>query len=213
MKENPLKRIDPIIKAIEIGLENWVRTKCESLDTLSLELSGSSLQLLQGKVTGVKLSASKCIFQGLNFHHAEIESGPIQIKINFSMKGQRVKLEEAFYIKGNLSLIGNELSQALISGQWQGVGDLVAEKLLGVKSLESLSIQNDLLEIKGRDPNNNELILGRFNIDAAGGNLRINPLNKQAMILILPMDPSIKINSAMLKGGKLWITGWSEVNP
>ncbi len=212
MSTNSLKANDPFIRAIEIGLKSWIRSKCKSLGTLTLVLRGSSLELLRGRLLGLKIVANKVNFQGLYFHRASLESGPIQIKFNLSLNGKKVNLANNFELNGSLSLKGNDLSRTLISDKWKWLGDLLADQLLGIKSLENLIITNDMLEIEGKDPKGKEQRKEKFRVDAFKGNLRIKPLNNEGIVL-LPMDPSIQIDNAKLLDGELLITGRAKVSP
>ena len=43
---------DPVLKLLASGLQFWIRQQCESVDQLELQLHGSTLALLRGRLEG-----------------------------------------------------------------------------------------------------------------------------------------------------------------
>ena len=53
------------------GLQLWVRQQCQSIDSLEIRLEGSPLQLLRGRLAGVRLLARRVVYQ--QFHLVLVE--------------------------------------------------------------------------------------------------------------------------------------------
>ena len=63
-----------LTQIVEVGLEVWLRSQCESINEVKLELTTTTLQLLSGRLSRAKLLAEKvtfeeglCTFDGENF--------------------------------------------------------------------------------------------------------------------------------------------------
>ena len=56
---------DPLLNVLAGALRLWIRSRCDSLGSLELELIGSSWSLLRGRLDGVSLKARDVCFQGL----------------------------------------------------------------------------------------------------------------------------------------------------
>ena len=57
----------PLLQLLSNGLQIWIRGQCDEVGELKLNLQGSALQLLRGKLVGVSLTARKVSFQKLPF--------------------------------------------------------------------------------------------------------------------------------------------------
>jgi hypothetical protein len=55
----------PLLQLLSNGLQIWIRAQCDEVGELKLNLQGSALQLLRGKLEGVSLTARKVRFQDL----------------------------------------------------------------------------------------------------------------------------------------------------
>lgn len=47
----------PFLKIVSQGLNFWIRSKCDTVGDLTIELKGSAFKLVQGKIEGVILNA------------------------------------------------------------------------------------------------------------------------------------------------------------
>ena len=56
---------DPVLQLLASGLQFWIRQQCESVEQLELQLHGSTLALLRGRLEGVSLVARKAVFSAL----------------------------------------------------------------------------------------------------------------------------------------------------
>ena len=69
---------DPLLKVLAGALRLWIRSQCDSLGSLELELIGSSWSLLRGRLDGVSLKARDACFQGLPLQSVNLSSGPMR---------------------------------------------------------------------------------------------------------------------------------------
>ena len=49
----------PLLQLLANGLKIWVRRQCDAVGELKLELHGSALELLRGRLSGVSLMARR----------------------------------------------------------------------------------------------------------------------------------------------------------
>lgn len=202
----------PLIQLLAKALQLWIRSRCKSVGELTVDLQGSSKDLLQGKIQGATVEARDVNFQGLIIQHAEIKSGLIQVNINIGWPAKAIQLNEAFSIFGNITMTGKELNQSLLSDQWRWLGDHLSEELMGLAPLGGLRIDNDVLELQAPVIGDNEPARQRFSLSAEDGTLRISHLvgGKETN---LPMDPAINIEKGVLASGMLSLCGNAKVSP
>ena len=210
MSHQSYKGKSPILQILEVGLQFWIRSQCKTVGNLKLVLSGSTLELLQGSVAEVSVIAEKVNFIDLPLHYIELKSGPIKVNLNQALKNQRISFKEVFHIEGSVSLIGNEIEEALLSEQWNWLGKWLAKELLGDNSLESLTFSKDSIKLVSSNTNCRKTKEGEFKIRLNSGDIIIESKDQKIQAL-LPMDPSIKINKAMIKDGEFILTGHSIV--
>ena len=202
----------PLVQLLARGLQLWIRSRCKAVGDLKVELQGSSAGLIRGRLEGVSLEARDVNFDGLPLQHAELNSGPVRVKVNFSRPSQAVQLEDAFSLTGNVTMKGKELNQALLSERWRWLGDLLTEELMGLTPLGGLRIDNDILELQAAVKGQSEPAIQRFSLQALSGTLQIRPLEGDGQV-DLPMDPSIQIDKAVLAAGLLHLSGRANVTP
>jgi len=202
----------PLLQLISNGLQIWIRGQCDEVGELKLNLKGSALQLFRGRLDGVSLTARKVSFQNLPLLRAELQSGPLHAQINPSQPGQPIQLANPFRIDGEVVLNGTDLNCAVASDRWRWLGDLLCEQLMGLTTLQSLTIDNDVLELQAAVIAEHSPAKARFRIEAEAGTIKVTHLDNLRSIL-LPMDPGIQIEEANLKAGQLILEGNATVNP
>ena len=85
----------PVMQLLASGLQIWVRQQCQSIGSLDIQLQGTGLQLLRGRLAGVQLLARRVIYKDLHFELVELNSGPIQVHSGNLLKGQPLQLKIA----------------------------------------------------------------------------------------------------------------------
>ena len=204
----PSPRSGPVLQLIASGLKLWIRSSCESIGDLQLELQGSGLGLLQGKLEGVTLIAREVRFRGLPLQLADLRSGPIQV--NLTPGG--VVLQQFFDVQGEVTITGRGLNEALLSEPWRWLGDWLAEQLMGLTPLGGLLIDNDQMELRVPVVAHKDPARRRFRLRAAQGTVAIQPIDDDHTTL-LPMDEGIQIEQAELQAGILHLNGRARVTP
>ncbi|WP_320668029.1 DUF2993 domain-containing protein [Prochlorococcus sp. MIT 1307] len=214
MSNKPLSKKGPLIQIIESGLEIWVRTQCQSIGKIKIEINASALELLTGRFSGAKIKANDVIFKGLPFYEVSLTSNSLHLQIDLSNKKQKVSLKDIFEVQGRISLESQSLNKIIFSKQWSWIGDWLAKNLLEVTKLEALSIKGNSIEAKstGKDPVINSNNVEFLEVEANSGTLIFKNKSKDISKL-LPMDPSIFIDSATLEDEKLHLTGYSKIKP
>ncbi|WP_413429251.1 DUF2993 domain-containing protein [Synechococcus sp. Cu2B8-bc1011] len=202
----------PLLQLLSNGLQIWIRGQCDEVGELKLNLQGSALQLLRGKLEGVSLTARKVSFQKLPLLRAELKTSSLQAHINPSHPGQPIQLSHSFNIDGEVVFNGADLNRALASDRWSWLGDLLSEQLMGLTPLRSLSIDDDLLELQAAVIATQDPVRARFGLKASEGTIQITHL-ETGKSLLLPMDPGIHIQKAHLKAGQLILEGTATVSP
>ena len=75
------KRSGPVLQLLASGLQFWIRQQCQAVDSLELQLHGSALGLLRGRLDGVSLVARRVVFSSLEIEQVELNSDAIQVQI------------------------------------------------------------------------------------------------------------------------------------
>lgn len=202
----------PILQLLANGLGLWIRSQCDEVGELKLNLHGSALQLLRGRLDAVDLKARRVSFQGLPIQHAELRSGALKVNLRPGFPQQVLQLQQAFSLTGGVTLQGTDLNRALLSDHWRWLGDWLAEQLLGLPTLGSLTVNNDILLLEAPVINAGDSIRRQFRLQADAGTLRIEHLDADEAVH-LPMDPGIRIKEARLQAGQLHLLGEATVKP
>ena len=204
---------DPLLKVLAGALRLWIRSQCDSLGSLELELIGSSWSLLRGRLDGVSLKARDACFQGLPLQSVNLSSGPIAVDMKLLSPGQMLALQQPFQVAGEVSFNGSQLNSALLSEPWRWLGDWMAEQLMGLSPLGALRIDADLIELQVSVAAHQDPARRRFRLHAEQGTVCFRPEAAEEPRILLPMDPAIRIEQAQLGGGQLGLNGHASVTP
>ncbi len=210
-------RSSPVLQLLASGLQLWIRQQCQAVDALELQLHGSALQLLRGRLEGVSLVAQGVVYQQLVFERVELTSGLIRVQMGGLLKGQGLQLQEPFRISGTVGFSAEGLERVLTSPPWQWLGDLLAEQLLGRSPLTGLRIAEDRLvlvvaQAEAQATAGPPLLELQARPEAVNGSVEIRAIEGEA-VARLPMDPSIRIDEARLRNGSFELEGEARVLP
>ena len=204
---------DPLLNVLAGALRLWIRSQCDNLGSLELELTGSSWSLLRGRLDGVSLKARDVRFQGLPLQLVDLCSGPIAVDMKLLSPGQMLALKQPFQVAGEVSFNGRQLNSALLAEPWRWLGDWMAEQLMGLSPLGALRIDADLIELQVPVAAHQDPARRRFRLHAEEGTLCFRPETADEPRMLLPMDPAIRIEQAHLGGGQLALKGKASVTP
>ncbi|WP_221630189.1 MULTISPECIES: DUF2993 domain-containing protein [unclassified Synechococcus] len=202
----------PVLQLLASGLQLWIRRQCDAVGSLEIQLHGSALNLLRGRLEGVSLMARQVIYEGLEIELVQLQSDRLQIQIGGVLRGQPVQLEQAFRVHGLVAFTGAGLSSSLHRPQWQDLSDQLGDQLLGLKPLHRLRIDRDTLIVSAEAQGEPRLMELETRTEANLGTVVIRDLDGQLRAR-LPMDPNIRIDSATLEGGMLLLRGEARVSP
>lgn len=205
-------RSSPVLQLLASGLQLWIRQQCSAVDSLDLQLHGSVLQVLRGRLEGVSLEARGVVYQELQLERVRLTSTPIAVQMGGLLKGQGLGLEHPFQVSGTVAFSGEGLNQALTAPPWGWLGDLLAEQLLGCSPLRSLRIADDRLVLAVAPSGGPQPWELQTRPQAVNGSVEIRAIEGEA-VARLPMDPSIRIDGARLDNGSLELEGEARVLP
>lgn len=211
MTSPDLRGNGPVMQLLASGLQLWIRQQCQAIGSLDIQLEGSALQLLRGRLAGVQLLARRVVYQNLHFELVELRSGPIHVHTGNLLKGQPLQLEQAFQIQGQVSFTPDGLTRSLSTAQWRALGDSLAEDLLGIVPLVELRMNRDSLVLAARGLGSPDLIELETRVAAVEGSVEIRSLDGNVSRR-LPMDPGITIDEARLEAGMVQLVGTARVS-
>lgn len=169
-------------------------------------------QLLRGHLQAVRLQARKVVFQNLSLEEVDLRSDPIRLGMAALLRGQNVRLDHPFRVRGSVQLTGEGLSRTLTTPQWQELADHLGQELLGVTPLERVKLldQSLILESPGRQGE------GAVEVEThmllCEGTLQLRPLDGRPP-LPLAMDEAIRLERAEVRSGRLELAGEALVRP
>ena len=196
----------PVLNLLASGLQAWIRQQCEAVESLELQLHGSALGLLRGRLEGVSRVARRVIYSSLEIEMVELRSSAIQVQLGNLLKGQALQLHQAFQIEGYVAFTAAGLCRSLCMPQWRGLGDQLAETLLGLTPLQEVRIERDRLILQAQGMSCDTLP------EAVDGHLELRRAEGEQRVA-LPGDPNIQISEANLEGRLLQLHGNARVWP
>ena len=202
----------PVLQLLASGLQFWIKQQCDAVAQLELQLHGSALQLLRGRLEGVTLVASGVEFAGLPMERVELRSGPIQLKTGLLLKGQGLTLDHSFAVRGQVLFSGVGLDRGLGDRRWRPLADGLAQDLLDAPSLGELAISDGALVLASGDPGDQPKRQLATRPKAVDGALELHSLDGQRRTR-LPADPNIRIERARITAGQLELHGEAQVSP
>ncbi|WP_296365029.1 DUF2993 domain-containing protein [Vulcanococcus sp. Clear-D1] len=200
------QRSSPVLQLLASGLQFWIRQQCEAVENLELQLHGSSLGLLRGRLDGVSLVARRVVFSSLEIERVELRSDAIEIQVGNLLRGRAVQLDHPFSIEGTVAFSAGGLGRSLCTPHWRPLGDQLVDGLLGLTPLQSVSIERDRLVLQSQDHRCETIPR------AVDGHLELCG-EEGSPCVALPTDPNITIEAANLEGGLLQLQGKARVSP
>jgi hypothetical protein len=202
----------PLLGLLSRGLDLWLRQQCSLIEGLEIQLEGSAAQLMRGRLEGVRLRARRVVYQNLRFDRVELASGVIRVRMGALLRGQSLKLEHPFQVRGSVAFSGPDLGVSLATPSWRSLGDGLAEEILGLTPLAGLRIEEERLVLIAHGSGGGRPLEVATSVRAVEGNLEVLSLDGGALAR-LPMDPAIRIEQAQIGGGLLQLLGEARVSP
>ena len=208
----PLTPAGPLLGLLSRGLELWLRQQCSLIEGLEIQLEGAAAQLMRGRLEGVRLRARRVVYQNLRFDRVELASGVIRVRMGALLRGQSLKLEHPFHVRGSVAFSGPDLGVSLATPSWRSLGDGLAEEILGLSPLAGLRIEEGRLVLIAHGSGGGRPLEVATSVRAVEGNLEVRSLDGGALAR-LPMDPAIRIERAQITSGLLKLLGEARVSP
>ena len=209
MKNNSIKK-NRLLEIVANGIELWIRSRVKSIEDIQIELQGSIFGILRGQLLGINFYATKANFQGLNFCEARLQTGRINIQIDFSKKS-KLTLKNDFNVFGKVNIEGKSLENNLLDDSWKWLGEWICIELMGKSELISIEFLQNKIKLKAFIKDLGEIVDRRFKISNHEGSILIYN-EEYSLKAILPMDQSIFIDKAYIANYNLIIEGNSKVN-
>jgi hypothetical protein len=152
------------------------------------------------------------VYQNLRFDRVELASGVIRVRMGALLRGQSLKLEHPFQVRGSVAFSGPDLGVSLATPSWRSLGDGLAEEILGLTPLAGLRIEEGRLVLIAHGSGSGRPLEVATSVRAVEGNLEVRSLDGGALAR-LPMDPAIQIEQANIGGGLLQLLGEARVSP
>jgi hypothetical protein len=203
---------DPVLQLLAAGLQLWVRQQCEGVESLEVLLEGSALQLLRGRLEGVRVMARGVRYRKLQLELVELTSSGLQIQMGNLWRGRPLQLQQAFRISGLVSFTPEGLSRSLAQPEWRPLADQLAEELLGIAPLVKLAIRGDRLVFTAQAVGEARPVELETTLEASAGSVLISAA-AGAVSCLLPMDQAIQVDRATLEAGMVVLEGSASVTP
>lgn len=152
---SPSKQSRIISTVLSPAVRLWLRSQVEHVEDLHVKIEGGDRQILSGQVQKVSLSARKAVYQGLHLSQVQLAGEKIRINLGQVLRGQPLRLLEAFPIAGDVllqeadlnaslqaPLLADALTEFLVTLLQSGSTDLLQSP-----APESLNLQNPQIVI------------------------------------------------------------------
>lgn len=195
------------------ALQLWLRQQVEVEGHLHLQLHGSALNLLRGRLDGVSLQARRVTYNDLQLELVDLRSGAIRVHTGNLLKGRSLQLDHPFSVSGQVSFCPEALNRSLSRPRWRGLADWLAEQLLGITPLQDLRISGNRLVLVAQGMSAGDRVELETCLAATPEGLSIQAADGQQELLRLPVDPAIALEAARIEAGMLVLEGKARVTP
>ena len=203
----------PLLALLSRGLEFWVRQQCQAIEKLEIQLEGTALQLLRGRLAGVVVQARGVRYQELELEEVRLRGEAMEVRIGSLLRRQTLELESPFQVRGRIRFSGEGLNRSLAHPNWNWLADQLAEDLLGIRPLEVLSIRGDQLILQARSGGADSTTVQRaVGLEAREGTVELKSLENE-QVCRLTMDPAIKLEWVEVGCGHLDLGGVGTIAP
>lgn len=203
---------DPLLRLLAAGLQLWLRQQCERLDSLELQLQGSGAGLWRGHLDGVRVRARGVRYQHLQLDLVELTSGALQMQMGSLWRGQPVKLQEPFAVRGLVSFTTAGLNHSLAQPRWRPLADQLGEELLGITPLLGLRLDANRLVLTAQGLGEPHPVEMPTTVEAGADGLALVSEDGSHRSLVA-MDPSLRLERASVEAGLLVLEGEATVTP
>lgn len=203
----------PVLALLCRGLEFWVRQQCQAVESLQIHLEGSALQLLRGRLEGVRVEARGVRYQDLELEEVRLRGEAVRVRMGSLLRRQTLELENPFVVRGAILFSGEGLNRSLAHPNWSWLGDEMAEALLGIRPLAGVRFEANQLILRAQPAGPADRPVERAaELMARDGTVAVSAVGED-LAMALPMDPGIQIETASLAAGLLELMGRATIQP
>jgi hypothetical protein len=202
-----------VLQLLAGALQVWLRQQVEVEGHLHLQLHGSALNLLRGRLEGVSLQARRVTYNDLQIELVDLRSGAIRVHTGNLLKGKSLQLDHAFSISGQVSFCPEGLSRSFSRPRWRSLADWLAEQLLGITPLQDLRINGNRLVLVAQGVASSDRVELETCLASTPQGLAIQAADGQRELLQVPVDPAIALDSARIEAGMVVLEGTAQVTP
>ena len=210
MNNSQVSKTGPILKVLASGLNLWIRSKCQSVGDLSLDIYGSGLDLLRGKLSSVCLKGSEISFNNVSIHNVSIKTKSLKASVDIKKLNQAVRLDQPFHIDGHIEMSESGVNDFLSSDKWGSIATEISSIFVNNGLFLEAFLKNKNLHFRLNDEDLGKIFEEHFEIRADYGTVVIYKNEKE---FVLPMDDAIKIKKAFIENRKLCLEGEADIRP
>jgi len=203
----------PWISLLSRALRLWVRSRCDQADRLDLQLHGSVLSLLKGRLEGVDLRAQGVVFKGLKLEKVQVRGEAVRAHLQRG-GGPLLQLMDPFLVRGMVRLPVSALTISLQQPSWLWLGAWLAETLLQQPTLSAIEASGECLALHGSggDSGSSPTATVRVRPSVEEGRLLLQQVDGPA-VARFPADPALNFTSAEVSCDCLALAGIARVIP
>jgi len=197
-----LKKKGILAKLLEECIRVLIKSECNNIDKLKIDISASSIQIIKGIVPKINIIAEDINYKDLMFDKIELESN--EIKIILEIRNKVLNFKNNSIIQLKISLSEYSLRTILSSNSWSWISNLISKKILNEASIEDIKIKTDHILIKTSKDNNTIREVEKININTKKGKIYLEnkSYNKH---MIIPIEDKVCIEKINIRNNSIII--------
>ncbi len=206
------KKISPILPLLSKGLELWIRSRCKSIDEISVTLKGSSDQLIKGKINNGKIKAKGVLLQEFLICEAELNTDLIEIDFNLLNINKLINLKDSFRVQGSITIKEDNIVKIIESKRHKSIKKIINKFYKEPSNLKNLRINDNNIIVTCTNKSTKDIEVKALSINAYEGELHLSEATS-SIKLKGPSDSNIYFEEINLERNKLKLIGYAYVNP
>tara|TARA_Y100001968_G_scaffold164862_1_gene150892 strand:+ start:42 stop:677 length:636 start_codon:yes stop_codon:yes gene_type:complete len=193
---------------LEKSIEFFLRKECNYIGKVKINIVASSIQIIKGIIKTISIIAEEINYKGLLFDKVELVAN--DVKVIFNMKSKRLNFKNNFIIEFKISLSEDSLKKVLLSNNWNWIGNLISNEMLGQKKLNDINIKDDQILINTSKNRKNIKEGKKFDLKAKDGKLFLEDKIHNKSIKI-PIEDKVCIKNVIIEDNLINISANSSI--
>lgn len=101
-----------ISRLLPVAVKFWLQTQLDDTGNLTFKIQATDRQVLSGNIPGVSLSAKQAVYRGVRITAVAVQARGIEINIGQVLRGQPLRLKQAFPIEGQVAFDRESLGES-----------------------------------------------------------------------------------------------------